>query len=155
AGASWLPFIVLVSAMSRWAGGLVARVGARSLLVVGPLLAAAGFALFAAPATGGSYWTTFFPAIVVLGLGMGLTVAPLTATVMGAASDRHAGVASGINNAVSRAAGLLAIAALGVALVSRFNAVLDRELAAMALPSDALAVIESQRSRLAAAAVPP
>lgn len=155
AGAAWLPLIVLVSAMSRWAGGLVARVGARTLLVGGPLVAAAGFALLAAPGTGGSYWATFFPGIVVLGLGMGFTVAPLTSSVMGAVDARHAGLASGINNAISRAAGLLAIAALGVLLVARFNAALDRSLASMNLPADVIASIATERTKLAAAQVPP
>jgi hypothetical protein len=155
AGAAWLPFIVLVSAMSRWAGGLVVRLGARLLLVGGPLVAAAGFALLAAPGTGGSYWSTFFPGIVVLGLGMGLTIAPLTSSVMGAVDARHAGLASGINNAVSRAAGLLAIAALGVLLVTRFNTVLDRTLARMDLPADAVAALNAERAKLAAAEVPP
>ncbi len=155
AGAAWLPFIVLVSAMSRWAGGLVVRVGARLLLVGGPVVAAAGFALLAAPGQGGSYWSTFFPGIVVLGLGMGLTVAPLTPSVMGAVDARHAGLASGINNAVSRAAGLLAIAALGVLLVARFNAVLDRSLAGMNLPADVVAALNTERTKLAAAEVPP
>jgi EmrB/QacA subfamily drug resistance transporter len=155
AGAAWLPFIVLVSAMSRWAGGLVVRVGARLLLVGGPLVAAAGFALLAAPGTGGSYWSTFFPGIVVLGVGMGITVAPLTSSVMGAVDARHAGLASGINNAISRAAGLLAIAALGVLLVARFNAVLDRALAGMDLPADVVASLSAERTKLAAAEVPP
>jgi EmrB/QacA subfamily drug resistance transporter len=155
AGASWLPFIVLVSAMSRWAGGLVVRLGARVLLGVGPLVAAMGFAILGIPGTGGSYWSTFFPGFVVLGMGMGLTVAPLTATVMGAVDPRHAGIASGINNAVSRAAGLLAIAALGALLVARFDVVLDRGLARIAPPPDVLAVVQAQRSKLAAADVPP
>jgi EmrB/QacA subfamily drug resistance transporter len=155
AGAAWLPFIVLVSAMSRWAGGLVVRVGARLLLVAGPLVAAAGFALLAVPGAGGTYWTTFFPGIVVLGLGMGLTVAPLTSSVMGAVDARHAGLASGINNAVSRAAGLLAIAALGVLLVARFNAALDRALASMNLSADVIAALDAERTKLAAAEVPP
>jgi hypothetical protein len=155
AGAAWLPFIVLVAAMSRWAGGLGARLGARLLLVGGPLVAAGGFALLAVPEVGGSYWSTFFPGIVVLGLGMGLTVAPLTSSVMGAVEPRHAGLASGINNAISRAAGLLAIAALGVLLVARFNAALDRALAGIDLPADVVATVTAERTKLAAAEVPP
>jgi EmrB/QacA subfamily drug resistance transporter len=154
AGAAWLPFVVIVSAMSRWTGGLVARLGARLPLALGPLVAAGGFALFAVPGTGGTYWTTFFPAMVVLGFGMGIAIAPLTATVMAAVDPRHAGVASGINNAVARAAGLLAIAALGVALVARFDADVDRALASMALSPDARAAVDAQRSKLAAAEVP-
>jgi hypothetical protein len=137
--------------MSRNVGGLVPRLGSRTLLVVGPLIAAGGFALMARPTTGGAYWTTFFPAIVVLGVGMGLTVAPLTTAVMGAVDSRHAGVASGVNNAVARAAGLLAIAALGVLLTKWFDASLDARLAGMALASPDASVVEMERSKLAGA----
>jgi EmrB/QacA subfamily drug resistance transporter len=151
AGAALLPFVVLISALSPWAGSLAARFGPRPLLVVGPLLAAAGFALLAVPTTGGVYWTTFFPGITVLGLGMGFTVAPLTTAVMGSVDNRHAGVASGINNAVSRTAGLLAVAGLGVLLLARFNAVLDGELAALSLPPTVASAVDAERNKLAAA----
>jgi EmrB/QacA subfamily drug resistance transporter len=151
AGAALLPFVVLISMMSRWMGSLSARFGPRPLLTVGPLLASAGFALLAVPSTGGSYWTAFFPGIVVVGLGMGVTVAPLTAAVMGSVDRRHAGVASGINNAVSRTAGLLAVAGLGVLLVARFNTALDGQLAALALSPGAAGAVDAERSKLAAA----
>jgi EmrB/QacA subfamily drug resistance transporter len=155
AGAALLPFIVLISLLSRWSGAFAARRGVRLPLVVGPLVAAAGFVLLVLPSKGGPYWSTFFPGIAVLGLGMGVTVAPLTTAVMGSVDPRHAGVASGINNAVSRAAGLLAIAGLGVVLLSRFQRTLDRELAELALPPGTLAFLNAQRSKLAAAAIPP
>jgi EmrB/QacA subfamily drug resistance transporter len=152
AGASLLPLVALIASMSRRSGALAARIGPRLLLTVGPLVAAAGFSLLALlPATGGVYWTTFFPGVVVLGLGMGLTVAPLTAAVMGAVEPRHAGVASGINNAVARAAGLLAIAGLGLLLLHRFNRALDRSLAPLSLPAEAMRAVEAQRSRLGGA----
>jgi EmrB/QacA subfamily drug resistance transporter len=154
AGAALLPFIAIMFLLSRWAGQLVDRFGPRLPLLIGPLIAAAGFALFALPSIGGSYWVTFLPAVSVLGLGMAVTVAPLTTTVMNSVGPEQAGLASGVNNAVSRAAALLAIAVFGMVMAAAFDTALDSRLSALDLQPPLRAAMEQQRDRLAAMAVP-
>ncbi|CAA9445719.1 Uncharacterized MFS-type transporter [uncultured Rubrobacteraceae bacterium] len=154
AGSSFLPFVIITFLMSRWAGGLVTRYGARLPLIVGPLVAATGFVLFAIPGTEGSYWTTFFPAVVVLGLGMSLVIAPLTTTAMSAVAGRHSGLASGVNNAVSRSAGLLAIPLLGIFVFLTFSAALEARTASLDLSPQARQQLEAEKVDLGAAEVP-
>ena len=101
AGAALVPLAIIMFTLSRWAGGLINRVGPRIPLTIGPAIVAVGVALLARGGTGGSYWTTVFPAVCLLGFGMTITVAPLTTAVMGAVETQHSGVASGINNTVS------------------------------------------------------
>lgn len=112
AGAAMLPVTVLMMLLSTRAGALAARIGPRILMAVGPLTCAAGVILLLRVGPQANYLTDVFPGAVVFGLGLSALVAPLTATVLAAADDRYAGVASGVNNAVARAAGLLAVAGL-------------------------------------------
>jgi EmrB/QacA subfamily drug resistance transporter len=150
AGASLVPLILLIFLLSRWSGGLTARYGSKLPLTIGPLIAASGFILLLVPGTAAGYWKTIFPGIVGLGLGMAVTVAPLTTAVMGAQSDDEAGIASGINNAVSRTAGLLAVAVFGLILYATFNHSLDAGLEKLSLSPAELQYVNQQRPRLAA-----
>ncbi len=154
AGAANLPFVLLMFFLSRWAGGLVARYGAKLPLIIGPLIASAGFVLFAIPGIGGSYWTTYFPAIMVLGLGMSVSVAPLTTAVMGAVDARRTGIASGVNNAVARTAGLLAIASLGIVAVFTFSASLNSNLAALPISAQVRSSLIAQQNKLVGIDIP-
>lgn len=154
AGAAFLPFTLIMGLLSRWSGGLIERYGPRRLLIIGPITVAVGFALFALPGIGGSYWATFFPPMVVMGFGMAASVAPLTTTVMRGAEDRYAGVASGINNATARVAGLLAVALLGSVAVGVFGSALDQRLDRLHAAPEVRSALHAEVPKLAAATVP-
>lgn len=154
AGAAFLPLILIIFLLSRWAGGLVDRYGPKLPLVAGPLIAAGGYALFAVPEIGGDYWRTFFPAVVVLGIGMAVSVAPLTTVVMNSVAPERSGLASGVNNAVSRTAGLLAIAVMGILMLVVFGDRMDDMLKPIGLPTEVQQELASQRLKLGATEVP-
>jgi EmrB/QacA subfamily drug resistance transporter len=116
AGAALLPVTLLMLTLSARAGALAQRIGPRWLLTTGLILLSIGLALMMRIGPHASYTTEVLPAVVIFGLGLAMTVAPLTATVLASADVRHAGVASGVNNAVARAAGLIAVAALPAAV---------------------------------------
>ena len=153
-GAALLPFIVIMSLLSRWSGALVVRYGPRLPLVVGPIITAIGYFLFMLPALGAEYWTKVFPPVLFLGLGMAVTVAPLTTTVMGSVPQNHAGLASGVNNAVARTAGLIAIAVLGIVMLHVFRNALDRHLHESAFPEATTESIRTQSNKLGAIEIP-
>src|SRR6201982_1976138 len=154
AGAVLLPFILIMSLLSRWSGGLVSRYGPKLPLVVGPIITAVGYSLFLLPGIGGKYWTNFFPPVVVLGLGMAITVAPLTTTVMNSIAQNRAGIASGVNNAVARTASLLAIAVFGVVMLHVFKTGLDHRLSSANLPASVAQSLQTQSIKLAAIDIP-
>src|ERR1035438_3034464 len=153
-GAAALPLILLMFFLSRWSGGLVTRYGPRAPLVTGPLIAATGFVLFAVPGVGAGYWKAFFPAFVVLGFGMAISVAPLTTVVMSSVDQDRAGTASGTNNAVARVASVLAVAILGIVMVKLFSSSLNRSLAGGLLPPGILQYVQSNEIKLAGLDLP-
>jgi len=154
-GAAALPMILLMFFLSRWSGGLVGRYGPKTPLIIGPLIAAAGFFLFAASSANASYWTNLFPAFLVLGLGMAVSVAPLTTVVMSSVEGDRAGTASGINNAVARVAGVLAVAVLGIVMVAGFTRSLRQSLATQALNPSVVKELEANVTKLGSLDPPP
>jgi EmrB/QacA subfamily drug resistance transporter len=159
AGLAMLPFMALIATISRWSGGLVAKIGAKIPLTVGPSLVGIGLVLFARPGIEGpgfsTYMTQYFPAVFLTGLGMAITVAPLVTVVMSTVDQRLSGLASGINNAISRTAMLLAVAVFGVVALGLFNGALDRNLTASAASTDVVQYLEVERTKLAGAELPP
>jgi MFS family permease len=149
---------ISLALLSPWAGGLADRVGPRMLLTVGPALAGLGFFLLGLPGvTDGvaDYWTSYFPAVLALGLGMALTVTPLTAAVMGSVESEHAGVASGVNNAVSRVAGVLAVAVMGLMALLVFAPALQTEATNLGLSDMVREALALEAPKLGGAQVPP
>jgi hypothetical protein len=154
AGAAFLPFVVVVSLLSRWSGALMDRFGGRLPLIVGPMIAAIGFALIAVPGVSGGYWATFFPGILVLGTGMAVSVAPLTTTVMNAVDVDQSGAASGINNAVARLAGVLSVAVLSIVVVQTFSRSVDIHLDVLDVSPTVRETLRAEHAKLAGARIP-
>ena len=154
AGLGFLPFPLIVGAFSGWAGTLVTRYGSKLPLIVGPLIVAVGLIMFGQAGLGGSFWLTFFPAVVIMAIGMTGVIAPLTTTVMSTAPKRLSGTASGINTAINSTANVLSVALLGVLALSIFNSSVDRQLQTMDFSPQATADIERETSNLANAQAP-
>jgi predicted MFS family arabinose efflux permease len=150
AGAAMLPLVIVMFLLARWGGSLIERIGARAPLVIGPLIAALGYALLGKSGLVGSYWIACFPSMVVLGLGMTISVAPLTTVVMSSVDQKRTGAASGVNNAVSQTAALLALAITAPLFFQVFSNSLNRDLARNSVPRDSVAEVWQQRARLAA-----
>jgi EmrB/QacA subfamily drug resistance transporter len=154
AGAAMLPLTAIIFLFSRFSGALQTRFGPRAMLSSGAFVAAVGFVLFAIAGEGKSYWVSFFPASAVLGIGAAIFVAPLTATVMNSLETAHAGVASGVNNAIARAGGLIAVAALGLVLSAVFYHAYDAQIGGAALAAQTRQALARDRARLLTGYVP-
>ena len=154
AGASFMPIIILLFLFSRWSGGLVDKYGAKLPLVFGNIIQAVGYILFALFGGGGNYFYTFFPGMFVLGLGLALSVAPLTTAVMNAVDTAFSGTASGINNAVSRVSGLIAIAILGIVMLFLFSNGMDSGMHLQSIPEEIQTAFKGEYINLADAEMP-
>jgi hypothetical protein len=145
AGAASIPVTLMMFALSMRFGALADRYGPRLFMGVGPLVTAAGMALLLRLDADIEYLTELLPALLVFGLGLSITVAPLTATVLAAADESNAGIASGVNNAIARVAGLVAVAAVGAVVAAQFGSKLDSELGALRSRPDLAQSVESAK----------
>ena len=155
AGAALLPLILAIAVFSLGAQPLVARFGQRLPLAIGAAIAALGFALLALPGSDSGYWSGFFPGLAVVGLGLGISVAPLTIVVMAAVPANRAGLASGVNNSASRVAMLMAVAVFGVVMFEMFSEHLEAALKSVALGDASRALIGTRMPELAGLQTPP
>lgn len=156
AGLVFLPFVAAALALGRFSGRIVDRYGPRTLLIVASLATAAGFLLFAVPGADGGppHWSAFVPAMVAQGFGMALAIAPLTTAALNSVDGDHAGLASGVNNAVARTAGLLAVALFGVVLSAAFSVGLDSRVGNLSLCPEERLALEAEKADLGAASAP-
>jgi EmrB/QacA subfamily drug resistance transporter len=154
AGAAFLPVTALMFALSKRVGGLADRYGPRLFMGTGPIIAGLGMLMMLRVGPNADFVSELLPAMLVFGAGLLLTVAPLTAAVLAAVDDSHSGVASGVNNAISRVAGLIAIALLGTVVASQFNSSLDQKLAGRPLSPPARQALATARTRPLAVAEP-
>lgn len=156
AGLVFLPFVAAALLLGRFSGRIVGRYGTKKPLAVAALAAAAGFALFALPGVEGTpHWEAFVPAMLLQGFGMALAIAPLTTAALDSVEGDHAGLASGVNNAVCRTAGLLAVAAFGVVVFAVFSSGLDARVSGLDLSPAERAALDAEKADLGAAQAPP
>lgn len=158
AGIATLPVSIGIALLGRWSGKLVDRFGARPLLTIGPILTGIGFGLLGLVGlTSGTsdYWTTFFPGILFVSIGMGLVVAPLTTAVMGSVPVSASGTASGINNAVSRVAGVLAVAIFGTMMINLFTTSLNQRAQLLPMDDESRIFLMNEAPKLAETQIPP
>ncbi len=155
AGAAFMPVIILLMVLSRPAGHYADKIGPRKPMIIGPVIIALGFFLYLLPGESANYWLTFFPATVVFGIGLGITVAPLTTVALGVVPTHQSGLASGVSNAVSRVATMLAVALLGFVMVLQFEASLARHTRDLPLTPPARHQLAEEALKLGGAEAPP
>ena len=153
-GAAFLPFALLVGLLSRRAGTLADRIGAKPLLVAGAVLTAIGLAAFALPGLDAPFWASVLAPMTITGFGMALTVAPLTTTVLASVDPQSAGIASGINNTAARVGGLLAIAVIGVVALALYRGALERQAAGAGVPATVTTAVIADRHGFADVGIP-
>jgi MFS family permease len=155
-GSVFLPFVAMALLLGRLGGYILTIFGVKTPLVVASLAAALGFALFAVPGVegGSSYWTSFFPAMVVQGFGMALIIAPLTTVALDSVEGARSGLASGVNNAAARVAAPLAVAVLSVFVYGTFSTSLDARLESMNLSGEVRSELEAAKADLGATEAP-
>lgn len=157
AGFAMIPTSILLVLLSPFMGGIVDRYGPRLPLVVGPFIAGLGFLALSFPSvTNGvsDFWLTFFPATILLGIGLGITVAPLVTAVMGSVPNHSAGIASGVNNAMSRASQVLALSILGGVGLILFVGSLSTSIEALSIPETAKSEIIASATNLGGTIIP-
>jgi EmrB/QacA subfamily drug resistance transporter len=147
AGAATTPITIAMFLLSGRFGALASRIGPRLPMGIGPILGAIGLALLVRLDRDPAYLVDMLPALLLFGVGLAMTVAPLTTTVLDSVEERHAGIASGVNNAVARVAGLLAIAALGAVISAQFASVLDDRVAGTRIGTEAQAAIDDAKAQ--------
>jgi EmrB/QacA subfamily drug resistance transporter len=153
-GAAFLPFAIIVGVFSRFAGGITDRWGPRRLLILGSLTTAFGLALFAVPGIGGSYWSTFFLPMTMVGFGMAMSTTPLTTIVLDAVAPAEVGIASGVNSAFARIASLLAVSIVGVLTLAMFTRAIEGHAALASLPPSLRRELVGNRQSFADTSIP-
>jgi EmrB/QacA subfamily drug resistance transporter len=154
-GLAFMPIIIFLFLLSRWSGHYADKHGPRLPMIVGPVIIAAGFFMYMIPAEGANYWLTFFPATVIFGIGLGITMAPLTSVALGAAPTHLSGLASGVSNAASRIASMLAVATLGALMVVQFSTSLEHRTQSLPLSEQSRLFLQEEKLKLGGASAPP
>ncbi|MDX1586981.1 MAG: MFS transporter, partial [Balneolaceae bacterium] len=154
AGAAFIPFPLLVGGLSRWSGGMIVRIGARPMLMAGPVITSLGFLLLGIYGTGSSYWICFFPGISLMGLGVAVSFAPMNTTVMSSVEKSDAGSASGVNKAVARLSGMLSVALLGALAITIFGNELVSMMQQIDVPKAVQEHMIQEKANLATASIP-